>query len=82
MEVIIGLIALVALLMGYGAFKLHPIAGTVAGVVVALLVLGIMLSAVLGVGGFLAFFTASTWALYLTAFSTSYVVGTVLSAIF
>ena len=81
MAMVILLVALLGLALGYGLFKLHPIAGTIAGIVGALIVVSVMLSVVFGVGGLIAFLTGGTIMLYVTAFSTSFIVGDILGAL-
>lgn len=78
---IVIVVALLAAGAGYGMFKMNPLVGGVAGIVTAVLLVGLMLSAVFGAPGFLAFFMTG-WAKWLTIFATSYTVGAIAGAVF
>ena len=79
---IILVVALATVLAGYGIFKVHPLLSTISGIVAGLIIVAVMISAVFGSTGFLAFFTASTAMLYVTVISTSFVVGSIVGALF
>jgi hypothetical protein len=73
--------AVILFVLGLGIWKVHKLVGIGAGIFAFIILLGVMLSAFGGVG-FVDSFLNNAWIRYLLIGSASYLVGTVVGAIF
>jgi len=73
---------IIAVILGWMEFKLHPLVGIITQVIAGLIVLAVFIAA-LGYGaGFLAFFTANLFLTYVTVIALGLFIGNVLAELF
>lgn len=68
-------VGIVALILGYIEFKLHPLVGVATQIFSLLVLVAVFIGAVGYGGGFLAFFTMNTFLTYVTVIALGLVIG-------